>query len=110
MECIRWLAEIWAAAGRLRRQDMDLRAVTAWSLFGAMDWRSLMRKPAQDYEPGAFDVRSDPPQLTGLGAAVRSLVEAGHIESPEANAPGWWRRPERTYPPQAPRRFLASRR
>ena len=99
VECLRWLAEIWAAAQALRAQGADLRAVTIWSLFGAMDWRSLLRERAGAYEPGAFDIRTSPPSPTGLALAVRSLATTGRIADPEAHRPGWWRRPERVYPP-----------
>ena len=37
-EQVRWLCEVWRAAPRLRGDGADVRAVTAWSVFGAYDW------------------------------------------------------------------------
>jgi dTDP-4-dehydrorhamnose reductase len=37
---LRWLLEIWQAAQQARRDGVDVRAVTAWSLLGAFDWNN----------------------------------------------------------------------
>jgi len=97
IECVRWLREIWHAAECLQEQGVDIRAVTIWSLFGAMDWRSLLREAAGAYEPGVFDCRFDPPRETALAEAVRGLARDRRIGDFAAYAPGWWRRPERAY-------------
>ncbi|TGV77813.1 hypothetical protein EN788_67275, partial [Mesorhizobium sp. M2D.F.Ca.ET.145.01.1.1] len=41
-EQVRWLAEGWKAAQEARARGIDVRAVTAWSVFGAVDWNSLL--------------------------------------------------------------------
>jgi dTDP-4-dehydrorhamnose reductase len=41
-EQVRWLMEVWGAAEELRAAGQDIRAVTVWSLFGAVDWNSLL--------------------------------------------------------------------
>ena len=97
IECVRWLGEIWHAAERLHAKEVDIRAVTIWSLFGAVDWRSLLRQRDGAYEPGPFDIRYDPPRPTALAEAVRSLLRTRRIADPSAYRPGWWRRPERAY-------------
>lgn len=61
-EQLRWLMEVWNAAQRLRAQGADIRAVTVWSLLGAVDWNCLLRHENGFYEPGVFDVRSSPPR------------------------------------------------
>ena len=66
-EQLRWLAEVWDSATQLRDDGVDLRAVTAWSLLGAVDWNTLLTKRLGFYEPGAFDTRSATPRLTALG-------------------------------------------
>ena len=48
------------------RKARDVRAVTAWSAFGAFDWDSLVTRERGHNEPGSFDVRSDPPALHGI--------------------------------------------
>jgi dTDP-4-dehydrorhamnose reductase len=94
-EQLRWLWTVWSAARRLRDDGVDMRAVTVWSMFGAVDWDSLLTRNAGRYEPGVFDVRHDPIRPTALAHAVRSLVRAGSFDHPALDGPGWWRRPDR---------------
>src|SRR5579883_1163538 len=56
-EQIRWLVEAWRGAHEARARGADVRAVTVWSTFGAVDWDSLLVSQRGHYEPGAFDVR-----------------------------------------------------
>jgi beta-glucosidase/6-phospho-beta-glucosidase/beta-galactosidase len=94
-ESVRWLLEVWNAAERLRQEGVDLRAVTVWSMFGAVDWCSLLRRREGIYEPGVFDTRYDPPRPTPVAKAVRALATTGHFPDPVAQQPGWWRRQDR---------------
>ncbi|WP_199707123.1 family 1 glycosylhydrolase [Teichococcus wenyumeiae] len=94
-ESVRWLLEVWNAAARLRREGADLRAVTVWSLFGAVDWCSLLQRRDNAYEAGVFDARHDPPRPTPLAKAVRALATTGGFAHPVVEQPGWWRRPDR---------------
>ncbi|MDP2357962.1 MAG: family 1 glycosylhydrolase [Beijerinckiaceae bacterium] len=96
-EQIRWLCELWSAAEDLRRSGVDVRAVTVWSMFGAVDWNSLLTKKHGFYEPGPFDIRGGAPRLTGLGHATKSLAENGSVDHPLLDQPGWWRREVRLY-------------
>jgi dTDP-4-dehydrorhamnose reductase len=99
-EQMRWLGEMWGAAQTLRREGVDVRAVTAWSLLGAYDWDSLVTRRDGHYEPGAFDVRDGTPQPTALAAMLRDLSRRGRHTHPHLRTPGWWRRSERLlYPP-----------
>ena len=45
-EQLRWLRDIWSAAGEARARGMPVEAVTAWSLLGACDWNSLLTRDA----------------------------------------------------------------
>lgn len=105
MECVRWLNEVWNAAVTLGKAGIDVRAVTVWSLFGSLDWRSLLRERHGAYEPGPFDASHSPPRPTALASAVRSLGVSGQIDDPEAHAPGWWHRPDREYPRRPARKI-----
>lgn len=97
---LRWLMEVWRAALRLRSQGVDLRAVTVWSMLGAVDWNTLLTQDNGFYEPGAFDVRSSPPRLTVLGQAASNLATTGEFSHPVLDRPGWWKREERFYKPR----------
>ena len=98
VDCVRWLRDVWDAAQAVRQTGADVSAVTVWSLFGSVDWRSLLLERAGLYEPGPFDVRHSPPRPTALAEAVQSLAAVGRIESAPVAGPGWWQRPERFYP------------
>lgn len=96
-EQLRWLMEVWNAAGHLRTAGVDLRAVTVWSLLGCVDWNSLLMENRGDYESGVFDTRFDPPRPTALAGAVRALATTGRYEHPVLDVGGWWRRNTRLY-------------
>ena len=88
---VRWLAEAWRGAGAARARGADVRAVTTWALLGSFDGSSLVVHDHGVYEPGAFDVRSDPPRPTAVAALARAL--AGRAAAPPfAEDGGWWRR------------------
>lgn len=97
-EQVRWLAECWHSIATLRAEGTDLQAMTAWTLFGAVDWCSLMTRRRNRYEPGCFDIRTPTPRRTRLGDAVHALGHHGRITDEAAATPGWWRRPDRFHP------------
>lgn len=94
-EQIRWLTEMWDAAASLRASEVDVRGVTAWSLFGAYDWNTLLTEAHGFYESGAFDVRGPEPRPTALAETIRCLASGRRQVHPVLTHPGWWRRPER---------------
>jgi len=96
-EQVRWLMEAWDAAQALRAEGADVRAVTAWALFGLVDWSTMLRERRGHYEPGAFDARSAPPRPTLLAEAVAGLAKDGNFAHPALLQPGWWRREERIH-------------
>jgi dTDP-4-dehydrorhamnose reductase len=94
-EQLRWLSEAWSIAENARERGVDLRAVTAWALFGSRDWDTLLTV-AGSYEPGAYDVSAGSPRETALATAVRT--RGGRVAAVEGAA--WWRRNIRwSYPP-----------
>ena len=94
-EQLRWFKEVWDAAANLHADGLPIQAVTAWSLFGALDWNSLLTREAGHYEPGAFDLRSDPPRETAVAHSLRAAARAEDFSHPALASPGWWRRPSR---------------
>ncbi len=99
-EQMRWFQEIWDAARQLRREGVDVRAVTIWALLGSYDWDSLVTTSAGHYEPGAFCLKDGVPQPTALAAMLRDLSRRGRHTHPDLEMSGWWHRPERLlYPP-----------
>ena len=96
-EQLRWLAEVWRVAGALRQEGVDLRAVTLWSVFGNVDWRSLLTRNDGLYDVGAFDVRGPKPRPTAIARAAKSYAQGEQFRHPVLDAPGWWQLPQRLY-------------
>jgi dTDP-4-dehydrorhamnose reductase len=88
----RWLKEVWDVCVRLKAEGVDIRAVTAWALFGSYGWNKLLTCRKMDYEPGAFDLTSGYPRATALASVIRSLVSGEQISHPILEHKGWWQR------------------
>jgi dTDP-4-dehydrorhamnose reductase len=102
-EQLRWLHQAWRAAETVRVEGHDVRAVTCWAAFGSFDWNSLVTRDDNHYEPGLWDVRSDPPRPTALATLARELATGQAPTHPALDAPGWWQRQERLkHPPHGP--------
>lgn len=98
-EQVRWFADAWRGARRLRQDGVDIVAVTAWSLLGAYDWDSLLTRERGHYERGAFDVSTGVPRPTALARYLRRLSDDPTAQ-PEVEGRGWWKRRIRLlYPP-----------
>jgi dTDP-4-dehydrorhamnose reductase len=100
---LRWLAQVWKGAEAVRAEGADIRAVTVWSLFGAVDWNTLLTQRTGFYEPGPFDVRAPEPRPTALAHAAESLAKTGSFDHPVLDRAGWWKRDIRFYRPPARR-------
>ncbi len=92
---LRWLLEIWEAGKQVRRNGVDLRAITVWALLGSFDWNCLVTSCNGYYEPGPFDVRSPQPRATALAGMMRELACGQPLSHPVLRGQGWWRRPGR---------------
>jgi dTDP-4-dehydrorhamnose reductase len=104
-EQLRWLMETWEAAQSARRDGVDVRAVTVWSLLGAHHWNTLVVRCDGRYEPGVYDLRGPHPRPTALAAMMNRLAAGKRYEHPVLACPGWWRRRNRFhYPEVAPHR------
>src|SRR5437660_9442400 len=81
-EQVRWLVEVWNACERERKRGADIRAVTLWSMFGAVDWRSLLTRKEGIYDVGAFDTRSEAPRPTLVAKAAAALGRGEKFDHP----------------------------
>ncbi|RUM95125.1 hypothetical protein EET67_25065 [Pseudaminobacter arsenicus] len=68
-----------------------MRAVTAWALFGMVDWNSMLLRRECHYENGAFDVRRGAPRPTAPSRAIAKLAAGEAYDRPAIDRPGWWR-------------------
>jgi dTDP-4-dehydrorhamnose reductase len=96
-EQLRWLKECWETAQQLRREHIDIRAITAWSLLGSFDWNSLVTRNDNYYESGVFDVRGNTIRPTALSVMMRALAHNTTLEHPVLSMPGFWKREDRFY-------------
>ena len=100
-----WWLEAWIAAKEAVARGIPVAGVTAWSVFGAFDWSSVLREPRGSYEPGCFDIR---PSRDGDGAVpvrrtpLADVIAATARGTDTPPVTGWWRRDDRTiYDPEA---------
>ena len=97
---LRWLQEAWDGALQLRAEGIPVEAVTAWSLFGACDWNSLLTRDGGYYEAGAFDARLPSRRPTAVARLIQALAREGRVDvatEPAMAGRGWWRRPARLH-------------
>jgi beta-glucosidase/6-phospho-beta-glucosidase/beta-galactosidase len=90
-EQLRWLLDAWRDGLAARAEGIRVVAVGIWSLFGTIDWTSLLTARRGYYESGAFDIRSDPPRPTALARAAAALAQGRRYNHPVLAQPGWWR-------------------
>jgi dTDP-4-dehydrorhamnose reductase len=93
-EQARWFIDVWDKAEALRREGVDVRSVTAWSLLGAHDWNRMVTEAAGHYEPGVFDIRGGVPRPTLMARVLADLARGERPSGPGLDVPGWWH-PER---------------
>lgn len=92
---VRWFSEIRDACTKLSVRGIEIKAVTAWALFGSFGWNDLLRKAYGDYESGVFDVRSGVPLPTPMADYLMSLSKDPGYVHPAENDKGWWREEDR---------------
>jgi dTDP-4-dehydrorhamnose reductase len=105
---LRWLHEMWTTAEQVRREGVDLRAMTAWALLGSYDWNCLVTECRGYYESGAYDVRSGQPRATAIAQLLLQFAAGAAPDHPVLQGPGWWKRPDRYFGPPARIRVAAS--
>ena len=91
-EQLRWFKENWDHCVALKKEGVDIRAVTAWSLLGAYDWCSLLTKQDMQYESGVFDIRGGKLKETPMVPMLRQLAIGNGYDHPDFVKKGWWHR------------------
>ena len=92
---IRWFGEIRNVCTVLAAKGLDIKAVTAWALFGSYGWNTLLTKAKGDYEAGVFDVRSGIPIPTPLAEYITQITKDPSFTHRAENEAGWWHRDDR---------------
>lgn len=96
-EQMRWFNECWTISKKAAKKGIKIEGVTAWSLFGAYDWNSLLTRKENSYEPGVFDV-SDPQQArpTAIAKLIKTLSAGESLHHPLLEEKGWWNKEKKT--------------
>jgi dTDP-4-dehydrorhamnose reductase len=76
-------------------EGVDLRAVTAWAMFGTYGWSKLLTENPGEYEQGVFDVSSGSPQTTEYTEFIKRLTKEPYYLHPACFEIGWWEREDR---------------
>jgi dTDP-4-dehydrorhamnose reductase len=92
---IRWFAEIRDTCSILLEKGIDIRAVTAWTLYGSYGWNKLLTVTSGEYESGAFDVQTGIPKPTPVADYLRMLANDPAYVHPVQAEKGWWRLEDR---------------
>lgn len=93
-EQIAWFSYVWDACLQLIKNGVDIRAATAWAMFGSFGWSKLLTENPGEYERGVFDVHSGRPVNTSYTEFLKRLAKnpgASHLQSVR----GWWQMSER---------------
>jgi dTDP-4-dehydrorhamnose reductase len=91
-EQLRWFKYVWTSCNELTKEGVDIRAVTAWALFGSYGWNRLLTVENGDYEPGVFDIRSGKPRPTALAHFLKELSSTNTSTNHLSKMKGWWQR------------------
>ena len=94
-EQMRWFYEIWETVNQLKDEGLDIRAITAWAIFGLHGWNKLVTEPYGVYEPGVFNLSSGHARPTALARLIRILTKRKTYYHPVLQTEGWWKRDER---------------
>ena len=91
-EQLRWFKEAWDICKKLKKGNIKIVGITAWSLLGAYDWNSLLTKSENSYESGVFDITGNKLRRTALFSMINSLSVNGDYTHPVLEQKGWWHR------------------
>jgi dTDP-4-dehydrorhamnose reductase len=94
-EQLRWINEAYENCCELKKEGINVKAITIWSMLGAFDWNSLLTREERVYESGAFDVTGKELRPTAIAKLIESLNQTGKYSHPVLNEKGWW---HKSYP------------
>ena len=100
-EQMRWFVEMWETVKKLRADGIDIRALTAWAIFGLHGWNKLVTEPWGTYEPGVFNLSTGCPRPTALARLIQVLTKHRVYYHPVLETEGWWKRDTRVLYPSS---------
>ncbi|MBV9961720.1 MAG: sugar nucleotide-binding protein, partial [Parafilimonas sp.] len=94
-EQMRWFNEMWKTVNKLKADGVNIKALTAWAIFGLHGWDKLVTEPWGTYEPGVFNVSTGYPRPTALAKLIQVLTKHKVYYHPVLETEGWWKRDSR---------------
>ncbi len=98
---LRWLDYIWQSAAQLKREGIDMKAVTAWSILGSHGWDKLLTSAKGNYESGAFDISSGIARPTAVSKLITHISKGQPYRHPVMDGKGWWNAEKRLIYPKS---------
>jgi dTDP-4-dehydrorhamnose reductase len=92
---------MWETVNDLKEDGVDIRAITAWAIFGLHGWNKLVTEPWGTYEPGVFNLSTGFPRPTALARLIQVLNKRKVYYHPVLETEGWWKRDTRVRYPAA---------
>jgi dTDP-4-dehydrorhamnose reductase len=86
---------MWETVNELKADGVDIRALTAWAIFGLYGWNKLVTEPWGTYEPGVFNLSTGCPRPTALARLIQVLTKHKVYYHPVLETEGWWKRDTR---------------
>ena len=93
-EQVAWFSYVRKACLKLIHEGADIRAITAWALFGSYGWSKLLTQNPGEYERGVFDVCSGELISTSYTDFIKNLIQ-NPTTACTARYHGWWESDER---------------
>lgn len=87
---LRWFRQAFETCVKLKGEGLKIKAITSWALLGAYGWNQLVTAGKDQYESGAFDLRSGAPKPTSLYYMIKSYNNQNGKKFPVAEDSGWW--------------------
>jgi dTDP-4-dehydrorhamnose reductase len=87
---IRWFNYIWESCLDLKGNGIDIKAVTAWAIFGSYGWSKLLTEYPGEYERGVFDITNGHPVSTTYSDFLKKLTRNSKARHPALREQGWW--------------------
>jgi dTDP-4-dehydrorhamnose reductase len=108
-EQMRWFNEMWETVNELKADGVDIRALTAWAIFGLHGWNKLVTEPWGTYEPGVFNLSTGCPRPTALARLIQVITKHKVYYHPVLETNGWWKRNTRVRYPKTNVVFMKGR-
>ena len=94
LEQITWFNYIRETCLKLIQKGVNIKAITAWAMFGTYGWSKLLTENPGEYERGVFEIIDGKLVSTPYTDYLKALIKNPEIAS-QFDCNGWWTSPTR---------------